>query len=365
MMQIQSIGLATPGPPIPQSDLLEVAMRYNADTGPQRARLSRIYRGSKVSQRHSALGRLAQDSAQALENVLGFYQHDHPNGPGTRERMRVYESHATELSSEACEAAIGRCGINPAAITQLITVSCTGFVAPGQDAGLIKSLGLSPKVSRTHIGFMGCHAAVNALRTADAFVRADPNQTVLVCCTELCTLHFQYGNNPQDAIANALFGDGAAALVARTRGSDDSRPCTQSFHAEYLPETRDSMSWRIGDHGFQMRLGPEVPRVIESALRPSIAAWLSKLGLDIEQIGAWLIHPGGPKIIDAVQQALALTNETTQPSRDVLNEYGNMSSPTVLFILDRLMKKNTSKPWVLIGFGPGLAIEACLLTEPE
>lgn len=361
MMQIHSTGLATPGKPIPQSDLLELAMRYNAETEAERLRLERIYRGSKICQRCSVLGVAAHDSAQALEGVLGFYEHDHPKGPTTGERMRVYESHATALSSEACRSALRASEIRPERITQLITVSCTGFTAPGQDAGLIESLGLSTEVGRTHIGFMGCHAALNAMRVADAFIRADPSRRVLLCCTELCTLHFQYGNDPHDAIANALFADGAAAIVAQHKDRSRSLPYTRSFHTENLPKTRDMMSWRIDDHGFRMRLGAEVPKTIESALQPSIAAWLERYGLGLDEIGSWAIHPGGPKIIDGVQQALDLTDEETRLSRDVLSEYGNMSSPTVLFILDRLMRQNAPKPWVVVGFGPGLAIEAALL----
>ncbi|MEM9345885.1 MAG: type III polyketide synthase [Planctomycetota bacterium] len=360
-MQIQSIGLATPGAPIPQADLLELALRYNATNQTERRRLERVYHRSKVRQRHSVLGAAAQDSAEALHGVLDFYRHDHPEGPGTEDRMRVYETHAAELSREACDAALCGCGTDPESITQLITVSCTGFVAPGLDASLIRSLGLNATVGRTHIGFMGCHAALNALRVADVFVRADPDQSVLLCCTELCTLHFQYGSDPQDTIVNALFADGSAALVATTPGSNGSLPCTHAFHAENLPGTRDMMSWRIADHGFQMRLDPEVPQIIESGLRASITAWLAKHGLKLDEIAAWAIHAGGPKIIDAVQNALGLSDEATRFSRLVLAEYGNMSSPTVLYILDALRRNETPSPWVVLGFGPGLAIEAALL----
>ncbi|MEM9019868.1 MAG: type III polyketide synthase [Planctomycetota bacterium] len=361
MMQIQRIGLATPGPPIPQAGLLELALRHNATNQAERRRLERVYHRSKVGQRHSVLGVAAQDGAEALRRVLSFYQHDHPEGPGTEERMRVYEAHAAELSREACGAALSSCGTDPESITQLITVSCTGFIAPGLDASLIRSLGLSATVGRTHIGFMGCHAALNALRVADAFVRADPEQSVLLCCTELCTLHFQYGSDPQDAVANALFADGAAALVGTSHGSSGSLPYTHAFHAENLPGTRDMMSWRIADHGFQMRLDPGVPQIIESRLKASITAWLAKHGLTVDGIAAWAIHAGGPKIIDAVQNALGLPDEATRLSRLVLAEYGNMSSPTVLYILDALRRNETPPPWVVLGFGPGLAIEAALL----
>ena len=362
MMQIQGIGLATPGQPIEQSELLEVALQYNAETQAERVRLKRIYRGTKVQQRHSVLGITADKGLAPLESVLAFYNHANPKGPTTSERMQVYESHVTKLSDQACRSAIEDSGIEPASITQLITVSCTGFAAPGQDAGLIKSLGLPRTVGRTHIGFMGCHAALNAMRVADSFIRADPTERVLICCTELCTLHFQYGGDPQDAVANALFGDGSAAIVAQGQGELEAQATTKSFHAENLPGTQEMMSWRIADHGFQMRLKPEVPGIIEKQLKPSIQAWLAELGLGLEAIGAWAIHPGGPKIIDAVQSSLGLLPEATQVSREILKDYGNMSSPTVLFIVDELILQQAPKPYVVLGFGPGLAIEASLLT---
>lgn len=362
MMQIQGIGHALPGQPIEQADLLEVALRYNAQTPAERTRLKRIYRGSKVQRRHTVLCGDATDNAKALENVLCFYQPDANNkGPSTADRMRAYETHATPLAIEACEKALADSNTAAASITQLITVSCTGFCAPGQDAQLIEALGLSPSVGRTHIGFMGCHAAINAMRVADAMVRANPDERVLLCCTELCTLHFQYGNDPQDAIANALFADGSAALVAQNRQPASTRPATQSFCAEKIPSTQTMMAWSIGDHGFQMRLDPQVPAIIETTLRASLDNWLSGNGLTVDEIGGWLVHPGGPKIIDAVQAALGLKPAATDLSRQVLRDCGNMSSPTLLLILQAMMQASTPTPWVMLGFGPGLAIEAVLL----
>lgn len=361
MMQVQGIGLATPGEPIDQSELLELALAFNATAKADRVKLKRIYRGSKVQQRHSVLSLPSRSGTTPLQNVKAFYSHENSEGPSTRERMRVYEEYVTRLSTQACHAALQESGTHPEKITQLVTVSCTGFTAPGQDAGLIKSLGLNPTVGRTHIGFMGCHAALNAMRVANAFIRAEPSERVLLCCTELCTLHFQYGNNPQDAVANALFADGSAALVAGHRDPTATQPCTRSFHAEHLPATHGMMSWRIADHGFQMRLEPRVPGLIQQSLKPSIDVWLARLGLSVNDIEAWAIHPGGPKIIDAVQEGLGLAPAATQFSREILRAYGNMSSPTVLFILDALIREAAPKPWVVLGFGPGLAVEAALL----
>ncbi|MGB0766626.1 MAG: type III polyketide synthase [Phycisphaeraceae bacterium] len=362
MMQIRGIGLASPGQPIDQTELLDVALRYNADTEADRAKLTRIYRRSKVLKRHSVLACPADTGRAPIDELLNFYTPAHPQGPTTHARMQRYETHATGLSVEACHAALRDSATPPEAIAQLITVSCTGLVAPGQDAGLIQSLGLRPDVGRTHIGFMGCHAAINAMRVADGLIHADPGERVLVCCTELCSLHFQYGTDPQDAVANALFADGSAALVAGRRDASEPGPCARSFHAEHLPGTRDMMSWRITDHGFRMRLDPQVPDTIQRSLAPSLSAWLSKHDLDPRDIEAWAVHPGGPRIIDAVQAAMGLKPEALQVSRDILRDFGNMSSPTVLFIMSAMMRDRLPKPWIALGFGPGLAIEASLMT---
>lgn len=362
MMQVRGIGLATPGPPIPQPDLLGVALRYNTQTQAQAVRLKRIYRRSMVQQRHTALADDADHPRQAIDKLLAFYpQGPDTNGPSTAERMRAYQTRATPLAIQACDRALRESRTPVRSITQLITVSCTGFFAPGLDAQLIEALGLAPGVARTHIGFMGCHAAINALRVADALVRADPGQRVLLCCTELCTLHFQYGNDPQDAVANALFADGAAALVAGAHQAPATGPATRAFFAEKIPETQELMAWHIQDHGFRMRLHPQVPPIIRQTLRPAIENWLAGQGMSVGDIGGWLVHPGGPKIIDAAQAALGLDHNATQPSRRVLRDFGNMSSPTLLFIADAMIRQRIPMPWVMLGFGPGLAIEAVLL----
>lgn len=362
MMHIQGIGLATPGHAIDQTDLLTIAMRYNADSDADRIKLKRIYRGAKVQKRHSVLGGDGNDSRQSLDNLLRFYQPSPAaTGPSTQQRMAIYEEHAIKLATRSCQQALANNGVQAKAITQLITASCTGFSAPGHDAALIDALRLRPTVARTHIGFMGCHAALNALRVANAFTSNNPDELVLICCTELCTLHFQYGNDPQDAIANALFADGSAALVTQGDSNRKQTPAFKSFHAEKVEHTTDMMSWHIGDHGFKMRLLPQVPNIIGQTLKPSIASWLAEHRLTVDAINGWLIHPGGPKIIDAVQEALSLDPQATEPSREVLRRFGNMSSPTLLFVLDAAMQRGIPKPWVMLGFGPGLAIEAALL----
>lgn len=362
MMQIQGIGLALPGSPIKQTDLLQLAQRFNATTRAERIRLERIYRGTKVAHRYSVLSQPGDDSQQAMQGLDSFY--DKPAdaaGPTTSHRMQRYEQEAIHLAAEACRNALNDSDCDPQAITHLITVSCTGFSAPGLDSLLIDLLGLDTAVSRTHVGFMGCHGALNGMRVADAFASSDPEARVLLCCVELCTLHFQYGSDPQDAVANALFGDGAAALVGGGEAGGQAMPSIASFRSLRLPDTGDMMSWRIGDEGFRMRLSSQVPEQVQRTLKPLVTDWLSSQRRSISDVAGWVIHPGGPKVIDGVAASLGLTDEQTRISREVLRDCGNMSSPTVLFIADRLRRAGIAPPWVMVGFGPGLAIEACLI----
>lgn len=374
-VQMIGLGTATPAMPIAQGDLLRLALQHNAKTDVQCNRLERIYQGSTVEHRYSALRQLDlldkqadtdtdADTSDPIASLARFYPNadTHPI-PTTRERMARYETHAPALAHAAAAQALAQADTDPSSITDLVTVSCTGFHAPGIDMSLIASLGLSESVSRTHVGFMGCHGALNALRIAHSLAAQSPTRRVLVCCVELCTLHFQYGTDPQDAVANALFGDGAGAALVGSgdTSADNPLPRLADFFSHQLPGTADMMSWRIGDTGFRMRLGARVPSVIEAQLGPAIAAWLSRSGLSVGDIKGWAVHPGGPRVLDAVQSALGLSDASMQASRDVLRCYGNMSSPTVLFIAERLLAASEARPWVMLGFGPGLAIEAMLI----
>jgi predicted naringenin-chalcone synthase len=232
----------------------------------------------------------------------------------------------------------------------------------------MKQLALSPEVARTHVGFMGCHGALNGLRVARGFVGADPEACVLLCAVELCSLHHQYGWDAEKIVANALFADGAAALVGVSGTGPlpvaDSDPGAFRVIASgsvLIDDSEDAMSWRIGNHGFEMTLSPRVPELICRHLRPWLEGWLGRHGLSIATVGSWAVHPGGPRILSSVEEALALPRDATAASRAVFAEYGNMSSPTVLFILDRLTATGAPRPCVALGFGPGLMAEALLL----
>lgn len=288
-------------------------------------------------------------------------------GPTMSERMHLYAEHAGVLAVRSAETALEASSMDAEAVSHLITVSCTGFEAPGVDVQLIDQLGLPATTERIHVGFMGCHGAINGMRAALAVTAADNDARVLVVATELCSLHFCFTWEPERLLGNALFADGSAAFIARSTEDDesvgdDARAGQVVATGSCLFEnSRDAITWRIGDYGFEMSLSQEVPELIEANLRPWMAKWLQSHGLSIDEISSWAIHPGGPRIVDAVAESLGLSAEDTNASREILQSYGNMSSPTILFILEKLWSDGKRGPCVALGFGPGLIAEAVLI----
>jgi predicted naringenin-chalcone synthase len=241
-----------------------------------------------------------------------------------------------------------------------VTVSCTGFAAPGVDIGLMKTLGLRPTAQRTNVGFMGCHGALNGLRVAGAITGADPAARVLLCAVELSSLHYYYGWNPKKMVGNALFADGAAAIVGVPDGDGAAGWRLAANGSCLFPDSEYAMTWHVGDHGFDMMLSTRVPNLINQNLRPWLEAWLGERQLRIADVGSWAVHPGGPRVLACVEESLGLPAGATSVSREILASCGNMSSPTVLFILDRLRRRQAPLPCVALGFGPGLVAEGAL-----
>jgi predicted naringenin-chalcone synthase len=282
-------------------------------------------------------------------------------GPTTAQRMEIYAESAGPLALDAARRALAEARTPPGAVSHLVTVSCTGFRAPGVDIELIHGLNLAPGTQRTHIGYMGCHGALNALRVARAFTAAEPGACVLICAIELCSLHYQYNWDPQRIIANAIFADGAAALIGAAHAAAPAGTWQVTATGSCLiPDSTDAMTWVMGDHGFMMTLSRRVPALIAQHLRAWLEGWLAAEGLALADIASWAVHPGGPRILRAVEESLSLPRESTADSWEVLAEYGNMSSPTVLFILERLRSRQAPRPCVALGFGPGLVAEAAL-----
>lgn len=357
---LAGIGTAVPQHSITQEDAARHSSAHCCDTSEDERRLQWLYRRSGVRSRHSVL---LETSEPDCPNPQSFFppRSTAPHGPTTAERMRLYHSEALPLACRAARAALDDARLHARDVTHLVTVSCTGFSAPGVDIGLIRELSLPACTSRTHIGYMGCHGALNGLRIANALLAAEPSARVLLCAVELCSLHHQYGWRADHVLANALFADGAAAVVGQSAGSS----CEETWRLKssastVLPETMDLMSWQIGDHGFEMTLSPEVPILIEERLHGWITPWLASCGLSLDDVGSWAIHPGGPKILQATAAAAGFDRSQLADSEEVLAKYGNMSSPTILFILDRLRRRNAPRPCVGIAFGPGLTIEAAL-----
>jgi predicted naringenin-chalcone synthase len=354
---IAGISTALPKHRIAQSDAAEIARAFSCGTNEEDRLFSAMFRLSGVEARYSVL-LVAPDGEPAPRQ--SFYG---PSSPTTRQRMQEYEEQIGPLAAEASAGAIADARIEPARVTHVVTVSCSGFSAPGMDHALIRRLGLSPSVARTHVGFMGCHGLLNGMRVARAFVEADPSACVLLCAGELCTLHFQYGWDAKRMVANALFADGAAAMVILP-GAECRQPSTYRILADgstLLPDCEDAMSWRIGDYGFTMTLSPHVPDLIGKYVRPWLSGWLALHGHTIETVGSWAVHPGGPRILTVFGESLGLDRSSLLPSFGVLADYGNMSSPTLAFILRRLQADEAPRPCVALGFGPGLAVEAALL----
>ncbi|MBG6058887.1 alpha-pyrone synthase [Cryobacterium sp. MP_M5] len=331
--------------------------------------------------------------------------------PGTRVRNELYIVEATKLFVEAGRRALAACpDIDAADITHVVTVSCTGFYAPGPDYMLVRELGLSPATQRYHLGFMGCYASMPALRTAKQFVEADPNAVVLVVSAELCSLHLRTSDDPDTIVASSLFSDGAAAGIVSSRAPLPGERALELdlFETVITPVGEGDMAWKIGDEGFEMVLSTYVPHIIdehiEAALAPLFARDLSLVAAltppaaepERELVGAsvggsgaapagspagtpsgvaaqtlsaaiahWAIHPGGRSILDKTEAKLGLSEAQLVPSRETLRQYGNMSSATILFVLKAILDAPATADGERVcamAFGPGLTVESGLMT---
>lgn len=359
------LGIGTSVPPsVPQTVAATLGEPLSCSSDQHRAWLHRLFGRSGVEQRGSVLQRADADGE--ADGVRDFYPvpaSETDRGPTTDQRMAKYAIEAPKLAVEAAQHALREADVHLAAVTHLIAVSCTGFSAPGLDVELILRLGLPHNVQRAAIGFMGCHAAFNAIGLAQSIVRGDPDAKVLICCVELCSLHFAYGWSPDKVISNSLFADGAAAAVVGRVDARDTSHCWQlrGSASQLLTDSMNAMTWRIGDHGFEMTLSAEVPSLIGRHLKPWCQEWLGNRGLNIANIDHWAVHPGGPKILSAASAALQIDDGYLATSRVILARHGNMSSTTILFILQQMLADNTRGKCVAMGFGPGLMMEGLLL----
>lgn len=329
-------------------------------------RWQRICRGAGIDERHGVL---------PITDAIKC---------STAERMQQYESHAPPIAERAAWDAIECAGISADRITDLVVVSCTGFAAPGLDVALMKRLGLRETVRRTMIGFMGCFGAINGLRSAATTCAADPNAVTLVVCCELCSLHVRDDPRPDNQVACALFGDGAAAAIVGGEASiaasgagyqqPEGRPLGRLTmgHSRLIANTESLMSWRMTDAGFAMTLGRDVPAVLRDAIRSFVDEARSLLpecapgaGTFSEGVPRTIVpHPGGPGVLSAIEQALPTSLAPgIDRARATLRRFGNMSSGTVLFVLQQLLAEQgrQCRPAMMLAFGPGLTMESIMV----
>ena len=345
--------IATAVPPVDvHGSFVGIGRRFLTDD--RRLRLfERMAARSQIDHRWSFIDPVTDVQDNALDRN-GFYRIG--AFPSTARRMARFESTAPDLAVQAVEAL--DLGSLVASITHVIVTSCTGLAAPGIDLLLVQRLGLNPSVERTVIGFMGCYAAVNALKMARHVVRSEPIAVVLIVSIELCTLHLQQSADLEQLLSFLVFGDGCAAAIV---SSQSHGLALDSFTALLAPEGADQITWNIRDQGFDMVLSGGVPNSVGAALRAGHAAMLGSTS--VGGIDLWAVHPGGRSVLDAVETALELDDEALATSRAVLRQNGNMSSATILFVLRDLMAR--AEPGMRgcgMAFGPGLTAETLLFS---
>jgi predicted naringenin-chalcone synthase len=280
--------------------------------------------------------------------------------PSTEKRMQWYGRHAPGLAIEAIRSCLE--GVEETnAITHLITVSCTGMSAPGLDLQIVEALALPTSIFRSSVNFMGCYAAIHGLKWADAICRSDPGAKVLVVCVELCTLHFQSDATKDNISSAMLFADGAAAVLVTPDTDPRGGFRLEQFHSEVSLKGKSDMAWDISSTGFQMTLSSYIPDLLEADFASLVDRALRKAGLGASDIRHWCIHPGGRRILEAIGQSLQLNDGQLDPSFAVMRAYGNMSSPTLLFVLQRIREglnaANAGDYVLAAAFGPGLTME--------
>ena len=359
MSKIIAIGTAVPAHKHEQSTILDFMQRVYALSDDDKRKLKFLYRQGGIDTRYSVIPDYSLPATEwafysPTENLKPF--------PKLEKRMEWYQQYAAQLSLNAVNKCIEK--KTDQTITHLITVSCTGMSAPGLDLELLELLNLPATTFRTSVNFMGCYAAIHALKIADAFCKADKKANVLIVCTELCTLHFQKEHTVDNMTSSMLFADGAAAVLVS--GNEEQEGLTiDNFYSMVSLKGKKDMAWELSSKGFLMTLSSYVAEMIEEDFDVLVQEALTSANLNKNDITQWCIHPGGKRILEAVHKSLGFTNGQLLPCYDVLKDYGNMSSPTVLFVLEKIMNAlNKKEKNTIFGaaFGPGLTMETFILS---
>ena len=359
---INAIGTAVPPHKAEQSDIIDFMTRHVGQDRRIARKIRALISLSGIESRYSVIPDFG-----AKESLYEFFPQNQSLEPfpTTSQRMITYQHHASKLALRAVENCLETAAIDRKCVTHLITVSCTGMYAPGLDIELVDKAGLATSTERTAINFMGCYAAFNALKVANSIIEANNKAKVLVVAVELCSLHFQKETNDDALLSNALFGDGAAAVLIGKDREDKPSLSFKNFHNDLALHGKGEMGWFIKDVGFEMKLSGEVPEIIRSGILKLTHDLLRKLNLAVDQIDYFAIHPGGRKILEVIEESLEIAPQQNKAAHEVMSHFGNMSSPTVLFviksILETLTDEDRGKKLLSFAFGPGLTMESMLL----
>lgn len=362
MSYITSIGTATPNHRFSQGEIATFMIHAMQLTEEEARKLKALYRATGIDSRYSVV----EDYGKKSDFTFFPNADEGEPFPSTQQRMKLFQEHAIEVSERAARNCLSKItGFNVEDVTHLVVVSCTGMYAPGLDIDLVRKLKLKSSVQRTCINFMGCYAAFNAMKLAHSVCASDEHASVLVVCAELCSIHFQKENTEDNWLANSLFADGAAAVLVESipRKGINLKPL--HFHCDLVLNGDKDMAWSIGDNGFEMRLSSYIPDIIREGIKKLTHTLLQQINRRQEDISYFAIHPGGKRILEVIEEELRITKEQNKFAYEVLRRYGNMSSPTVLFVLNDIYNELTpddqNKEIVSFAFGPGLTMESMLL----
>ena len=355
--QILGIGTTNPGEGIPQMLISEFMTHAHELEEAEARKLRFVYRQSGIEKRHSVI----EDFRFTDPSRFTFFPSNESLQPfpSTSARMQVFKEKALDLAKEAITDCLKSSLTFPSEISHIILVSCTGMFAPGLELEIIQQMQLRHNVERYCIHFMGCYAAFNGMKLADKICRSEPDAKVLLVSVELCTLHFQKNYTEDNLLANAIFADGAAAVLL---GRGEEGLSIRAYDNYLFPSGEKDMAWSIGDLGFEMRLSKYVPELLQQGLQEISDHLENKYPLS--SIYNYSIHPGGRQILQKVEESLKINPQQNRHSHEVLKNFGNMSSATILFVLKRWMEEQESQgPIFAMGFGPGLTLETMLFEK--
>lgn len=347
---ILSVRSVFPAHRYPQAELSDAVAELSGLSADQRAQLGRLHAHAGVEHRHTALPLSGYAALRTVE--------------ASNDR---YVDEAVDLGERALRRALSAADVDPADLDALFVTSVTGVTVPSLDARLLPRLGLRPDIRRVPIFGLGCVAGAAGLARLHDYLLAWPQHHAALLAVEICSLSWPTTRiTTADLVVTGLFGDGAAAVVAGGGGTRDA-PRVLATRSEVYPDSTDALGWRLGDDGFRIVLTAELADVVERYLAGTVTAFLAEHDLTVEEISAWVCHPGGPKVLDAVQNSLKLPDSALALSRRSLAEVGNVSSVSVLHILEETLgqvageRPPPGSTGLMIGLGPGISAELVLL----